>query len=145
MTLPSGPEALLRGKHYTTPEIVVSFDAARCIHARACVDGLPQVFDPARRPWILPQQAPAGVLAEVVGRCPSGALHALLTGSEGEQPEQPTTITPLPAGPLAIRGDLRIVTPQGEQQELRATLCRCGSSSNKPFCDGTHTRTGWTG
>jgi len=36
-----------------------------------------------------------------------------------------------------------IVTPAGEVQDVRATLCRCGQSSNKPYCDGTHTRVGW--
>ncbi|WP_424950051.1 (4Fe-4S)-binding protein [Deinococcus sp.] len=148
MTQPSGPETPagpLRGKHYTSPEIVVSYDAPRCIHARACVEGLPQVFDPAVRPWIRPDQAPAALLFEVVTRCPSGALHALLSAGEAEQPRRPTSITPLPNGPLAIRGDLSISTPQGEQQEVRATLCRCGASGNKPFCDGTHVRIGWQG
>lgn len=142
MTSPSGSD-LLRGKQYTGPEIVVAYDAPRCIHARACVEGLPQVFDPAARPWIQPAGAPAPQLAEVVGRCPSGALHYLLTSGDLEAPQQPTTITPLPDGPVAIRGDLTITTPQGEQREVRATLCRCGASSNKPFCDGTHGKIGW--
>ncbi|WP_407570080.1 (4Fe-4S)-binding protein [Deinococcus altitudinis] len=163
MTQSSGPDSassaaagssantvgLLRGKHYATPEVTVSYDAARCIHVRACVTGLPQVFDPAARPWIRPQNARAAQVAEVVYRCPSGALHAVLTAQDGaeqdERPQRPTTVTPLPDGPLAIRGELNIVTPQGEQRELRATLCRCGSSSNKPFCDGTHARVGWKG
>jgi uncharacterized Fe-S cluster protein YjdI len=171
MTLSSGPDApgpngngaasegsssqaaqLLRGRRYATPEVVVSYDAPRCIHVRACVAGLPQVFDTSARPWIQPQHAQAALVAEVVSRCPSGALHALLTATgdagvqaEHERPQRPTTVTPLPDGPLAIRGELTIVTPQGEQTELRATLCRCGSSSNKPFCDGTHARVGWRG
>ncbi len=142
MTLSSGSE-LLRGKQYTGPGIVVAFDAPRCIHARACVEGLPQVFDPAARPWIQPANAAAGQLAEVVARCPSGALHFLLASGETEEPQQPTTVVPLPDGPVSIRGDLTITTPQGEQREVRATLCRCGASSNKPFCDGTHSKIGW--
>ena len=144
MTLPSGSE-LLYGKHYVTPEIVVSYDAARCIHARVCVGSLPQVFDVAARPWIQPAHAQAEQVQAVVQRCPSGALHALMTGAQAEQPERPTTITPQPGGPLSVRGDLRIVTPQGEVREVRATLCRCGASSNRPFCDGTHARIGWKG
>ena len=134
---------LLRGKRYTGPGIVVSFDAPRCIHAAECLRGLPEVFDTARRPWILPQGAEAARVAAVVRRCPSGALHYQLDDDTGEQPQTPTTITPYPDGPLAIRGDLRIQTPQGEQREVRATLCRCGQSSHQPFCDGTHTRVGW--
>lgn len=143
------PTGLLRGKHYAAPGVTVSYDAPRCIHVRACVTGLPQVFDPAARPWIQPQNAEAALVAEVSWRCPSGALHATLLATDGteqnEQPQRPTTVTPLPDGPLALRGELTIVTPQGEQTELRATLCRCGSSSNKPFCDGTHAKVGWHG
>ena len=142
-TGPDLPADLLRGRRYTAPDIVVSYDAARCIHARACVEGVPQVFDPAARPWIQPQRADAALIAGVVGRCPSGALHAVLSGGEAEQPDFPTSIAPLPDGPLSIRGDLSILTPQGQQREVRATLCRCGASGNKPFCDGTHTRIGW--
>lgn len=134
---------MLRGKVYTAPGVAVSYDAPRCIHVRACVQGLPQVFEVSARPWIQPANADAEVVAEVVRRCPTGALHALLTAGEPEMPEHPTTVTPLPDGPLNIRGELRIVTPQGAQREVRASLCRCGASSNKPFCDGTHSRVGW--
>ena len=134
---------MLSGRRYISPDVTVSYDAARCLHVRACVQGLPQVFDVSARPWIQPANAGAEAVAEVVGRCPTGALHALLTGGEPEQPGTPTTITPLPDGPVSIRGDLRIVTPAGERQEVRATLCRCGSSSNKPYCDGTHSKVGW--
>ena len=141
------PAELLRGKHYTAPGVVVSYDTPRCIHAAECIRGLPQVFDTAKRPWIQPQNADALQVAEVVRRCPSGALHYLLADQPPEaqeQPQTPTAITPYPNGPLGIRGDLIIQTPQGEQREVRATLCRCGQSSHKPFCDGTHSRVGWT-
>ncbi|WP_425145478.1 (4Fe-4S)-binding protein [Deinococcus sp.] len=138
------PPDLLRGKHYTAPGIVVSYDAPRCIHAAECIRGLPEVFDTAKRPWIQPQNAVrAAQVAEVVRRCPSGALHYAAQAAEPEQPQTPTTITPLPDGPLAIRGDLVIQTPDGEVKELRATLCRCGQSGHKPYCDGTHSRVGW--
>lgn len=143
------PADLLRGKHYTAPDILVRYDTPRYIHAAECVRGLPDVFDTAKRPWIQPQNAQAQELAAVIRRCPSGALHYLLTGEDAdpaaqEQPQTPTTITPYPDGPLGIRGDLIIQTPEGEQREVRATLCRCGQSGHKPFCDGTHRRVGWT-
>ena len=46
----------------------------------------------------------------------------------------------LPAGPIEVTGDFRITGPDGKQIEASAPvyLCRCGGSSNKPFCDGTH-------
>jgi CDGSH-type Zn-finger protein len=52
-----------------------------------------------------------------------------------------STITPYEDGPLIIRGDFELRTPDGTPIEPgRATvaLCRCGKSAIKPFCDGTH-------
>jgi CDGSH-type Zn-finger protein len=51
------------------------------------------------------------------------------------------TITPYPNGPLIVRGPFEIVTTDGEtvpQTRKTVALCRCGVSSIKPFCDGTH-------
>ncbi|MFC4454513.1 (4Fe-4S)-binding protein [Deinococcus sonorensis] len=137
------PDPLLSGKLYATDHITVSYDAQRCRHVAECVRGLPQVFDPQRRPWIMAQLAGPEQLAEVVRRCPTGALHYTLASGEPEAPATPTTIAPQPDGPLLIRGDLRIQTPEGERPEVRAALCRCGASGNKPYCDGSHARIGW--
>ncbi|MFF5828383.1 (4Fe-4S)-binding protein [Streptomyces bacillaris] len=60
---------------YEGRSITVTFEAGRCRHAAECVRGLPEVFDTARRPWIRPDAADAGRVAEVVRRCPSGALR----------------------------------------------------------------------
>jgi CDGSH-type Zn-finger protein len=52
-----------------------------------------------------------------------------------------STITPYEDGPLIVRGDFEMLTPDGKPIEPgRATvaLCRCGKSAVKPFCDGTH-------
>ena len=51
------------------------------------------------------------------------------------------TITPYPDGPLIVRGDFEILSPDGEpipSGRKTVALCRCGVSSIKPFCDGTH-------
>ncbi|MEU8762907.1 (4Fe-4S)-binding protein [Streptomyces sp. NPDC048659] len=68
-------------KTYTGKGIAVHFDAERCRHAARCVQGLPEVFDITRRPWITPDAAPAEVVAEVVRRCPSGALTYTAEGT----------------------------------------------------------------
>lgn len=66
-------------KLYTGSIVDVSFDGAICQHSANCVQGMPAVFDTARRPWIDPSRADtaahAARLREVVGRCPSGALR----------------------------------------------------------------------
>jgi CDGSH-type Zn-finger protein len=58
----------------------------------------------------------------------------------------PARITPLPDGPYEVTGPLEIARHDGESLEPPASklyLCRCGRSANKPFCDGSHARTGW--
>ncbi|WP_444960294.1 (4Fe-4S)-binding protein [Nocardiopsis sp. M1B1] len=60
---------------YEGESITVTFEAERCQHAAVCVNGLPEVFDTRRRPWIQPDGAAADRLAEVIRRCPSGALQ----------------------------------------------------------------------
>jgi len=59
-----------------------------------------------------------------------------------------TKITVNHNGPLRIEGDVEILDPQGKAFGLAGrtvvSLCRCGHSANKPFCDGSHKTTGFT-
>lgn len=130
------------GRAYTAPDLTVYYDKARCIHFAACIRGLPQVFDPAARPWIQADAAPAEQVAEVVRRCPTGALHYRLRSGPAE-PAEPTSLEVRENGPLFMRGDLMIAAPQGSVRETRTALCRCGASHNKPYCDGSHRQTGF--
>ena len=61
-------------QEFENDKITLRFDESRCCHAGECVKGLPAVFEPAREPWIDVNAAPAERIAEVVNRCPSGAL-----------------------------------------------------------------------
>lgn len=131
------------GRTYKAERISVSYDAKRCLHVAECVRGLPEVFDPKKRPWIQPENADAERVAEVVRRCPTGALHYALLEGDTEVGDETTCINPQQDGPLFVRGQLAIETPEGVLEETRAALCRCGQSGNKPFCDGTHKKVGW--
>ena len=124
------------GRAYAAPEVTVFYDRGRCRHYAECVRGLPRVFDPTRRPWIRADLADPNAIAEVVRRCPTGALHYRLWAGDPEEPARPTTITRDPAGPLLVRGDLHLDTPDGARDETRAALCGCGQTSTQPFCDG---------
>jgi CDGSH-type Zn-finger protein len=60
--------------------------------------------------------------------------------------DDPTTITPYSNGPLIVRGPFRIVDESGNEIDAgrrTVALCRCGRSKLRPFCDGTHARTGF--
>jgi CDGSH-type Zn-finger protein/uncharacterized Fe-S cluster protein YjdI len=127
-------------------KITVRYDVKRCIHAAECVKGLPAVFDVKRKPWIDPNAASADAIAEVVSRCPSGALQfERLDGGPGEAVAGVNTVKPVGNGPLHFRGRLEILTPNGEVviSDTRMTLCRCGLSKNKPFCDNSHVKGGF--
>jgi CDGSH-type Zn-finger protein/uncharacterized Fe-S cluster protein YjdI len=124
---------------YSSEEIEVSYDLVRCIHAEECVHGLPQVFNPKKRPWIEPNQASADELADVIMRCPTGALHfERADGGFVELVPDENTITIVPDGPLYLRGEIEIIEPEGTFRDTRVALCRCGLSKNKPLCDNSH-------
>lgn len=129
-----------------TDAIEVTFDPNLCAHAGLCLRGLPEVFNLQARPWMQPEHATADDLAEVVRRCPSGALtYRRLDGGADETPDDGVNVRPVRNGPLYARGDLEIRDGEGNvlRRATRAALCRCGSSENKPFCDGTHVKAGF--
>jgi len=125
---------------YENDDVTVTWDQQRCIHAEACVHGLPTVFDPDRRPWIDPDQADADAVEEVVQQCPTGALHMQRGGVDPETAPEANRIGLFPNGPLLVRGDVELVDSDGEVllRDTRIALCRCGLSANKPLCDGSH-------
>ena len=132
-------------KVYRGRDIEVSFDLDICIHIAECLRGQPEVFDLNRRPWILPDAAGADEVAEIVRRCPSGALlYRRLDGEPEEDPDGPATVTPMRDGPLLVSGKIEVKREDGSVETLpRATLCRCGESQHKPFCDNQHLAAGF--
>jgi CDGSH-type Zn-finger protein/uncharacterized Fe-S cluster protein YjdI len=133
-------------KAYAGPQITVTFDSSRCIHAGECVRGLPAVFDARAQPWIQPGNAGAEAIAEVVTRCPSGALR--VTWKDGRAAEPAPTCNEARVcadGPLYLRGAVELRDAAGNllARETRVALCRCGASRRKPYCDGSHAKAGF--
>jgi uncharacterized Fe-S cluster protein YjdI/CDGSH-type Zn-finger protein len=128
-------------KAYKANDITVYYNARLCIHAAECVRGLPQVFDTSKKPWIEPSNANADFIAEVIHRCPSGALrYERWDGGSSEPIPNEVTGTFSENGPLYLRGNLRLGDAEGKSifEGSRVALCRCGTSHNKPFCDRSH-------
>jgi len=124
-------------QEYRGKKVIIRFDGAKCIHSRNCVLGNPHVFV-ANAPgaWIQPDAANPETIAALVKACPSGALTCeRLDGVEQEQAPLVNVIRIRENGPLAIQAEMVI---QDRGNCYRATLCRCGASKNKPFCDGSH-------
>jgi CDGSH-type Zn-finger protein/uncharacterized Fe-S cluster protein YjdI len=120
--------------------ITVRFETKRCIHARHCVLGEPTVYR-ANTPgeWIFPDTVSAERVAFTARSCPSGAItYERHDGGANEAAPPVNTARIRENGPLAFNAELKIAGSGGALRVLRATLCRCGASKNKPFCDGTH-------
>ena len=123
-------------------DIEIRFEARRCIHSRFCVTGAPQVFlANVQGPWIHPEAMPVERLVEVAHACPSGAIRYVRRDGQPDETPPPVNLAAVrEAGPYGFRGDLRL---SGEFPGFRVTLCRCGASRNKPFCDGSHHEVGF--
>ena len=126
-------------REYSNDEITVRWYAKRCIHSAACIRTAPRAFDPRRRPWINLELADTQRIIKAVEACPTGALEYDAPNAIPND-AQSTEIQVVADGPLFLRGNIKIVAPNGEviREATRVALCRCGKSQNKPFCDNSH-------
>ncbi|MEJ0035399.1 MAG: ferritin-like domain-containing protein [Gammaproteobacteria bacterium] len=124
-------------------DLTLIYEGKKCIHARFCVTGAPKVFlANVKGPWISPDAIEVDRLVEIAHACPSGAIrYQRKDGKHDETAPQVNLVAVREAGPYAVRGDIRL---NGEPFGFRATLCRCGASKNKPFCDGSHHDAGFS-
>jgi CDGSH-type Zn-finger protein/uncharacterized Fe-S cluster protein YjdI len=118
------------------------FETKRCIHARFCVTGAPKVFlANVQGPWLRPDAMEVERVVEIAHACPSGAIQYRRRDGVHDEPAPPVNLASIrESGPYAFRGQLQI---DGESCGFRATLCRCGASKNKPFCDSSHHEAGF--
>jgi CDGSH-type Zn-finger protein len=131
---------------YRGKRLVIHDNRAICAHAGVCTDNLPGVFRMGSEPWIDADGADADAIVDVIRRCPSGALSYTLQGDAytGEQREPAVVATR--NGPYAVTGGISLAGAEFGQGACREhyTLCRCGASKNKPFCDGSHWKAGFS-
>jgi uncharacterized Fe-S cluster protein YjdI len=131
---------------YSNGEITVIWKPELCIHSTKCFHGLPNVFDPRKRPWVNALGDTTNAIIEQVKLCPSGALSYTMTTAETEadtpapEHEAPVSMELLPNGPLLVKGEVVIKKADGTEEHKtgNTALCRCGASKNKPYCDGSH-------
>lgn len=128
--------------HGESDDLVLQFDTRRCIHARRCVLGAPEVFlSGVTGQWLWPDRMETGALRGVCHSCPSGAVSYKPKGdTPGEPAPRVNTVKLRENGPYAFKATLEI---DGRDEGYRVTLCRCGASKNKPFCDGSHVAIGF--
>ena len=126
-------------KKYSEGDLTVIWQPHKCIHSEKCFRGLPSVFKPKEKPWIDPAAEPADIIRKQIQKCPSGALS--YEGQEGEaRASEDLKIEVKKNGPLLVHAPF-ILESNGENKKIESrttAFCRCGNSSNKPYCDGTH-------
>jgi CDGSH-type Zn-finger protein len=135
-----------RGKEHSVAEFVgkeiaVIDDFSLCAHAGACVDGAPETFftKEAGRRVSHPDATPVEQVIATIRRCPSGSLLYRLRGKLEHAYSAETDVRVEKDGPLHVHqaklnGEVQPAT------DNHYTLCRCGASLNKPFCDGRHAK-----
>ena len=125
---------------YAGKEITILNNPLLCSVAEYCHKELEGVFNEKKDPWIEPDGDTPEHVKALIEKCPSGALSY----SVNEQPQPVSdceaTIYIEKNGPLRITGGIELTDAKWGQGASREhyTLCRCGASKNKPFCDGSH-------
>lgn len=136
-----------KAKKYTAGKLTVFWRPQMCIHSENCVRGLPDVFNPQRRPWVDAKAASAEAIMQTIDKCPSRALSYEMQGAPEKEPagQAAVEIRVLKDGPFIVSGPVSLLDSDSNpiRTEEKVALCRCGASGNKPFCDGAHKKIGF--
>ncbi len=137
---PHAPRQAYAGRHITIHD-----DRSICAHAGFCTAELKTVFRMKAEPWIDPDGADAAAIKATIAKCPSGALSYSVDGVEARDRGGPPAVTVTDHGPYTVTGGVELVGVDFAAGASRDhyTLCRCGASKNKPFCDGSHWAVGF--
>ena len=141
-SLTASEEPLLDGaERYEGPEVALTDNRAYCAFARFC-DAKGQVWNLVS----MEGKQARDLTVREADHCPAGRLSAWTGGQEPHEPHFEPSLGLIEdpqqgsSGPLWVRGGIPFSREDGFTYEVRnrVTLCRCGRSSNKPFCDGSH-------
>jgi len=125
---------------YQGKKITVYDNRSICAHAGICTDGLPAVFHNREGSFVDPDGASVAEIIDIVNQCPSGALSYIIDDESETRLIDEASIQISPNGPYVLKGKVVLLDmSKGEgASESHSSLCRCGASKNKPFCDGSH-------
>ncbi len=125
---------------YQGKKITVYDNRSICAHAGICTDGLPAVFHNREGSFVNPDGARVAEIIDIVNQCPSGALNYIIDDESETRLIGEASIFIAPNGPYVLKGKVVLLEfDKGKGgSESNCSLCRCGASKNKPFCDGSH-------
>lgn len=134
---------------YKNEDITIVWKPKTCIHSKLCWKQLGQVFKPAERPWVDASGASTERIIEQIDKCPSGALSYYYNDQEEKsiQVTAENIVEIMENGPLLVYGNITMKKDGSEEvvKNKVTAFCRCGQSSNKPYCDGSHTKVNFKG
>jgi CDGSH-type Zn-finger protein/ferredoxin len=127
-------------RDYKGQKIIIHDNRAVCHHSENCIKTLSTVFNINKKPWIDPDSDDVEKIIKAVKKCPSGALSYTLDGKEYKDYDNKPMVTVSKDGPYLVTGGIELI---GEPfldnvSKEHYSLCRCGASKIKPFCDGSH-------
>jgi CDGSH-type Zn-finger protein len=130
---------------YAGRRITIHDNRGICSRAGHCTAHSPHVFNDEKEPWVEPDADDPEKTARTIEMCPSGALSYTRGGVLHKDQNREPAITIEKNGPYCVAGGIELKDPKGSKPESKEhyTLCRCGASKNKPFCDGSHRDTGF--
>ena len=125
---------------YAGKDITIVDNTDVCCRDRSCINDLPQVFETCDPDAVSPDE-----VMKTIKKCPSGALTYKIGGEHCRDFGHEPAITVSRNGPLKVVGGLELRDDMNSQPACpeHYTLCRCGGSKNKPFCDGSHLDNGF--
>lgn len=125
--------------------VTVHYTPVLCSHAGECVKASRLMFDPSRKPWLMPENGNMADLLAAVSNCPSGALRVEVAKTEPQHMVNGDVDVMVERnGPYRVKNvKLDDEFNGAGASQTKYVLCRCGLSKNKPFCDGTHFDEGW--
>lgn len=139
--LTHGPTLAYRGQTVTVLDT-----RSACARAGFCVEFAPRVFSRSRDPWVDADASPPAHVARTIEMCPSGALGLEIERRRARFNSQVRPqLQVLRDGPYCVIGAAELDCALQPVDPTRFTLCRCGASANKPYCDGSHLRIGFKG
>jgi len=136
---------------YQGQQVGIVDNRGLCAHSGFCTDRLNRVFHLGEEPFVTPSGARMDEIVRAVRRCPSGALGVGVAAERDAaltDTDRPSQVEVSLDGPYRVTGDIELVDDSGAPVARNAgaslehySLCRCGSSLNKPFCSGMHWNT----
>lgn len=129
---------------YVGKDITITFNRSICAGAAYCVKHTAVFSSKSSANWIHPNNDTHDKIIKTIKSCPSGALSYSLKGTTYTDSRDKAKLSIIKNGPYQVEAITYDVKPlPTNSSTTKYTLCRCGMSKNKPYCDYAHAENNW--